>query len=354
MQEAAEQAHGTRLSPWRTVFVVAVDAEQRHSKAALVAHIQEHLRAIAAYTEDASVLLFVTNIGPETEGLVDELNEVLELCAQPVGVSVTHTPPQPFTGQFVEQQYTALGDETFLHRREMDMTRGVTLVGKRNRPTIVGVVCVDLWTRMAFIFQHSVAHGPSHAHCPLAHSHEVLKLSSVERFSAPDDRVAVMHEVHRIMFDSVRAIHGSVPITYVGVFHALQQLKREDIIPNVYVRKEFFERRNGQCADLGNVGQRSSLMHRNDGPNSYVDREEIVRHLHRCLPSASEAKLRRALVFLHWIGAVHGVEPVSPHSVLNATLYLQPQFLASVIHRSKFRLFKDLPRPENGVLPRRG
>lgn len=343
LQAGHEQAYGFRMSPWRSLFVITLDAQQRISAAELCLRVLEELTTVGAYTANASVLLVLTNVGPESEGLVDFVNTVLEAC-RAHNTTVKHEEPALFTSSFVEAQYAALSSETFLHRREMEFSKSLALPASRARPTVVGVMCLDTWSKVAFTFE---PHRESAEAVDRTRAHvcEVARVVGVTVWNAPADAAAVQAELHRVAFDSTRAMHAGVPLSYIQVFHALQQLKEQDIVSNLYVRKEYFKLRNTVVEDVGSVGHRSSLLFRRHGPNSYVDRDELVRHLSRCL-TASDAKLRCALVFLHRIGALHCVEPMAPASCINLTVYLQPQFLAGVISRSRKRIFRNVPRPD--------
>jgi hypothetical protein len=163
---------------------------------------------------------------------------------------------------------------------------------------------------------------------------------------------ALEQQLHRILARSVRALHAIVPLQYSLAFAAVHQLRR---LPNSgcvsYVSPAYMRRSTGSdVTDCGSaVGHRASLLGKCEGPNSLVDVEELLRHLSRCLPLASVVAIRRALLFLHNIGAIFAREVVAEQDEVSKTAYLQPQFLARVLWLSTRRVFKKVPFVAQGA-----
>jgi hypothetical protein len=95
---------------------------------------------------------------------------------------------------------------------------------------------------------------------------------------------------------------------------------------------------------------RSSLLLRHQGSNAYTDTQEVVEHILRCVPTASDTTARRALLFFHTLGFLYARELCAPPGCVNHTLQLHPQFPARVLRWSRVRVHKDIPRPPNGEL----
>ena len=80
-----------------------------------------------------------------------------------------------------------------------------------------------------------------------------------------------------------------------------------------------------------------------------VDTEELVQHLMRCIPTGTPKSLRRALLFLHAVGAVHAREVCCAPGVVNDTVCLDPRFSARVLLRSTRRVHKAVPVVRRGA-----